>query len=338
MAEDAARLKQYDYKSNSNLVISRQGGSRVDNKYSGEVLSLHGRTGDGKRMGSAVGGGKTGGGPPKKKNKNNNTDDKKQQKDTDTKDHQDYSDLGVGSLYQPTTPQTSASYSGLLSHLRAILGNSMSLEVVVDAALEILEVVLDKDGDIRSMESSVNEILTGQSKPFADASFWDKIKSSSLGCTDYVLASDRVAMDKAAEDRGIGEEGVAVVFDSDGEGPGDASDGDDAGINDTILASDSESDDDMDGANAVTSRGGGETETKASATAVNTLDIDEHYIQRMLLPHYGGDSTVTSKLAGEVLEILGGGDERETENKLVVLLGFDKFELVKVMMENRWRL
>ena len=217
MAEDAARLKQYDYKSNSNLVISRQGGGRVDNKYSGEVLSLHGRTGDGKRMGSAVTGGK-GSAPPKKKKKKDDT--KKQGGQDNDKDHQDYSDLGVGSVYQPMTPQTSASYSSLLSHLRSVLGNSMSLDVVVDAALEILEVVLNKDGDIRSMESDVNDILTGQRRAFNDPSLWDKIKSAGLGCSDYIRAVDRVAMDKAREDTGIGEEGVAVVFDSDDEGGG----------------------------------------------------------------------------------------------------------------------
>ncbi|GMI48325.1 hypothetical protein TrCOL_g10509 [Triparma columacea] len=241
MAEDAARLKQYDYKSNSNLVISRQGGGRVDNKYSGEVLSLHGRTGDGKRMGSAVTGGK-GSAPPKKKKKKDDT--KKQGGQDNDKDHQDYSDLGVGSVYQPMTPQTSASYSSLLSHLRSVLGNSMSLDVVVDAALEILEVVLNKDGDIRSMESDVNDILTGQRRAFTDPSLWDKIKSAGLGCSDYIRAVDRVAMDKAREDTGIGEEGVAVVFDSDdeggGEGEGEDGGGEEGGINDTILASDSE--------------------------------------------------------------------------------------------------
>ena len=71
---------------------------------------------------------------------------------------------------------------------------------------------------------------------------------------------------------------------------------------------------------------------------INPLDIDEHYIQRMLLPHYSNDSNVTAKIASGVLANLEVGDERETENKLVVLLGFDKFEVVKKLMKNRWRL
>lgn len=94
----------------------------------------------------------------------------------------------------------------------------------------------------------------------------------------------------------------------------------------------------MDTSNMVTAASAGVDAPSTDSSIINTLDIDEHYIQRMLLPHYSNDSVVTSKIADSVLTILETGDERETENKLVVLLGFDKFDVVKSLMSNRWRL
>ena len=270
--------------------------------------------------------------PSKKRKK----DDKKVKEKTTAERGDEFKDLPGGSEYKPTTPQTSASYSSLLSHLRQSLGSSMSLEIVVDAAMEILEIVLDADGDIRTMESTVNEVLTGSKGPFPDSSLWDKIKGSALGCSDYVRAADRMEADKSAEDGGMNEEGVAVVFDSDDE-EGENEDGEDGNLNDTILASDSESEEEEEG-NMVTAKAKEGMEGGEGDDRINPLDIDEHYIQRMLLPHYSNDSNVTAKIASGVLANLEVGDERETENKLVVLLGFDKFEVVKKLMKNRWRL
>ncbi len=37
-----------------------------------------------------------------------------------------------------------------------------------------------------------------------------------------------------------------------------------------------------------------------------------------------------------VLSIQNAGDSRDCENKLVVLLGYDQFQFIKILFKNRW--
>ena len=345
MAEDAARMKQYGYRENSNLVLASQGRQgRGDSKFSGEVQSLFGKT-DGKRMGDMA---KADDAGVKKRRKVDKKGGKADEIASSRAGAVDFSNGGVNmaagfasAKYVPSTSQTSSSYSSLLESLRSVLSTSVSLEVVVEAASEVMEIVQDKDGDIAGMERQVYSILTGKSGAFKESGLWDRIRDSAKGCKDYVRNDDR----KAVEEDAVGEEGVAILFDSEDEGDRDGEDGE--GNYNNVLASDSDSSDEEETealGDTVTSSGGGggggagDSDAEEEESKINPADIDEHYIQRMLLPHYSNDSDVTKKISDDVLNFLEEGDERETENKLVVLLGFDKFNVVKKIMKNRWRI
>jgi len=68
---------------------------------------------------------------------------------------------------------------------------------------------------------------------------------------------------------------------------------------------------------------------------LHPLDIDAYWLQRKLSKFYS-DPMVSQARAGEVLNILRTvPDERECENQLVVLLGFDCFDFIKQLKQNR---
>ena len=69
--------------------------------------------------------------------------------------------------------------------------------------------------------------------------------------------------------------------------------------------------------------------------SLSPLDIDAHWLQRKL-SRYFDDANVSQQKSREVLDILKtASDERECENRLVLLLGYDCFDLIKVMVVNR---
>lgn len=78
--------------------------------------------------------------------------------------------------------------------------------------------------------------------------------------------------------------------------------------------------------------GGGESEV------IKVQDIDAYWLQRQVNQAFGEiDPQQAQKLAEEVLGTLEGEDERDIENRLVVLLEYDKFDLIKRLMKNRLR-
>ncbi|XP_043940140.1 U5 small nuclear ribonucleoprotein 200 kDa helicase isoform X2 [Protopterus annectens] len=64
-------------------------------------------------------------------------------------------------------------------------------------------------------------------------------------------------------------------------------------------------------------------------------DIDAYWLQRQLGRFYD-DAIMSQKKADEVLEILKtAGDDRECENQLVLLLGFNTFDFIRVLRQHR---
>ena len=74
---------------------------------------------------------------------------------------------------------------------------------------------------------------------------------------------------------------------------------------------------------------------------IDVHTVDAHWLQRHLSKYYS-DANISSKLAEEILSILlhsiQTNDERICENKLVLLLEFDKFELIKLLIKNRYKI
>ncbi|KAL0446210.1 UNVERIFIED_CONTAM: DExH-box ATP-dependent RNA helicase DExH12 [Sesamum latifolium] len=71
--------------------------------------------------------------------------------------------------------------------------------------------------------------------------------------------------------------------------------------------------------------------------SLNVQDIDAYWLQRKISQAYDQniDPQQSQKLAEEVLKILAEGDDREVETKLLVHLQFDKFSLIKYLLQNR---
>ena len=68
---------------------------------------------------------------------------------------------------------------------------------------------------------------------------------------------------------------------------------------------------------------------------LHPLDIDAHWLQRKLSKYY--EEAITSqKKSIEVLEIMQKSDnQRELENQLVLLLGYDCFDFIKMLLKHR---
>jgi pre-mRNA-splicing helicase BRR2 len=69
---------------------------------------------------------------------------------------------------------------------------------------------------------------------------------------------------------------------------------------------------------------------------LNVQDIDAYWLQRKISQAYGDiDPQLSQKNAEEVLKYLAEGDDRDVENRLVMLLDYDKFDLIKLLLRNR---
>jgi pre-mRNA-splicing helicase BRR2 len=69
--------------------------------------------------------------------------------------------------------------------------------------------------------------------------------------------------------------------------------------------------------------------------ALHPLDIDAYWLQRRLSKIYD-DAMVSQAKAAEVLNVLrDAGDDRECENQLVLLLGYDCFDFIKQLKKHR---
>lgn len=68
---------------------------------------------------------------------------------------------------------------------------------------------------------------------------------------------------------------------------------------------------------------------------LHALDIDAYWLQRSLSKFYS-DAMASQAKAAEVLSVLkNAGDDRDCENQLVLLLGYDCFDFIKVLKKNR---
>lgn len=68
---------------------------------------------------------------------------------------------------------------------------------------------------------------------------------------------------------------------------------------------------------------------------LHPLDIDAYWLQRRLSRIYD-DAMVSQARAAEVLGVLrDAGDDRDCENQLVLLLGYDCFDFIKQLKKYR---
>lgn len=335
MAEEQERSKQYDYKSNSNLVLERdRRGLRRSNEPTGEVESLRDRMA-GTRMGDRV--------KPDKPNVESVLEKKRKREGVSGADglgELKSARVGKGSmsvltemdqveigLYRPKTKETAEAYSQLLSFTQQRLGDQPA-SVLAGAADEILAHVKDKEATPAQQLRECRLLLGGN---LTDVQF-NTLLELCKGITDYVAQAQ--GEDEGEDAEMADEVGVAVVFDD--EEDDDAED-DEAGKLE-LEVKEIESDDDI-GADSVLANKsagpeGAQGDRGAQAGVLSAGEIEAYWLQRQLKEYYN-DANESQRLSNETLAILGESDKRACENKLVLLLGFDKFDLIKLLLENR---
>ncbi|KAJ7515579.1 hypothetical protein O6H91_22G019200 [Diphasiastrum complanatum] len=333
-AEAHARFKQYEYRANSSLVLTTDTRPRDTHEPTGEPESLWGKI-DPKRFGDRAYHGRA----QELDEKLAKSKKKREQKDKEkigedvprrsSKRHRGAQEESVLSIqdegmYRPKTKETRAAYEALLSTIQQQFGDQPQ-DILRGAADEVLAVLKNdkfKDPDKKKELEKLLNIVSQER--------FNQLVNISKLITDYSEGAD-VGVSGAGEalDDDIG---VAVEFEEDEEE--DESDLDE-------VQEDSEGDEDgqeTHEAEAMQMGGIDDEEMEEADEGLNVQDIDAYWLQRKISQAYQDiDPQQSQKLAEEVLKTLGEGDDRDVENRLVMLLDYDKFDLIKLLLRNRMK-
>jgi pre-mRNA-splicing helicase BRR2 len=278
-------------------------------------------------------------------------------------------DLGLDAgdvRYAPRTQVSQKAYECLLSFVMAKMGDRPR-DVLRDAAEEILRVL--KDQALREAERKrAAEMILAERMDDDEyarlSTFGRQIKdfgedAADGGGTGFGGEGEDGVVDEV-------EQGVAVVFDDEEEDVDEMGAGgglDDPVYVDQVLDADNASSDDADVAGGADLGRGDEVEegadededmaasdaefdmfaeangieggSAAFEPALDPHDVDGFWLQRQLSPHYA-DASECQAVAGRVFSVLcDASDDRGLENRLVDLLDYDKFDLVKLFIKQR---
>jgi pre-mRNA-splicing helicase BRR2 len=352
MAERDELQKRYAYHEMSNKVeqADRSQQRRNRGEPTGEVETLRGRTDLG-RMGDRIVAKKPDVKPPPKKKAKRDQEQARRQPMAVSGDT--ILDMGTLTGYQPSTDQARAAYESILTQIgsRALLGNQAP-QVLRDAAAEVISALKDQHLRDPERQEALSRLLTGKgSKAPGGLAAQQFTSFVQLGkqLDDYDKQEEKTTEEEQVDD----EMGVAVVFD---ESEDERSDKGDSDIDDNVVvdaSSDDDSQEEKDDADEedvdedvdeekVVQGLSEETKKKGRHGVDRSLsvhEIDAHFLQRQLSRHFD-DADTSAKMADDVLEIVdiqNSSDLRECENRLLVLLGFDLFDTIKLILHNRVR-
>ncbi|XP_076251373.1 U5 small nuclear ribonucleoprotein l(3)72Ab [Rhynchophorus ferrugineus] len=324
MADAAARQLQYEYKANSNLVLQadvRLIERRSRDEATGEVMSLVGKLSNTK-MGDRA-----------QRTKPGKAEERKVKRQKRDEAQYDFArmkgatllsegvDEMVGIIYKPKTQETRQTYEVLLSFLQEALGDQPR-DIICGAADEVLSVLKNDRLKEREKKKETEQLIGS----IAEERFALLVN---LGKKITDFGSD----DQKAT---AGEENIDETY----------------GINVQFEESEEEDDEDMygevreefdeeegeeareDGAIHAENLGVSAEEMKKEK-ALHPMDIDAYWLQRKLSKIYD-DAMVSQAKAAEVLNVLRDAtDDREFENQLVLLLGYDCFDFIKQLKKHR---
>lgn len=253
-------------------------------------------------------------------------------------------DLGddLANSYQPTTDTSRTAYESILTLLadKKFPFASQGSEVLKDAAQEIIEIL--KDEDHADKQERVSMLLTGKPKDFPTEMFSNMVQLGKQ-LHDY---HDRRGEDVNEKDEDIQDEGVAVVFEEDSDVSGED---DDSGVDENVVVDLSSSEDEEEQQNPQKAFEGVDDDeeqnilvhdkkSSAHMRHLSVHEIDAHFLQRQLSKHIT-DADESAEKAEEILKIIDirnkDNDDRRVENQLLVLLGFDLFPVIQLIMKSR---
>ncbi|XP_062161026.1 DExH-box ATP-dependent RNA helicase DExH12-like [Alnus glutinosa] len=340
-AEAHARHKQYEYRANSSLVLTTDSRPRDTHEPTGEPESLWGKI-DPKSFGDRAFRGK----PPELDEKLQKAKRKKKERDplaepqpgrqSKRRRLQEESVLTSSEegVYQPKTKETRAAYEAMLSVIQQQLGGQ-PLSIVSGAADEILAVLKNETFKNPDKKKEIEKLLNPIPNPV-----FDQLVSIGRLITDFQDGGDAAGPAAANGDDALDDDvGVAVEFEENEE--------DDEESDLDMVQEDEEEDDDVVEANGAggMQMGGGiddddDMREANESMSLNALSIGAYWLQGKISEAFEKqiDPQQCQKLAEEVLNILAEGDDREVESKLLVLLQFDKFNLIKFLLRNRLKI
>uniref|UniRef100_A0A671XUH0 U5 small nuclear ribonucleoprotein 200 kDa helicase n=1 Tax=Sparus aurata TaxID=8175 RepID=A0A671XUH0_SPAAU len=325
MADVTARSLQYEYKANSNLVLQADR-SLIDrtrrDEPTGEVLSLVGKL-DGTKMGDKA--------QRTKPQKLEERRDKRRKRDEDRHDINKMKgftllsegiDEMVGIVYKPKTKETRETYEVLLSFIHAALGDQPR-DILCGAADEVLAVLKNDKMRDKERRREVEQLLGP-----ADDTRYHVLVNLGKKISDYGGDKDLQNMDDNIDET----YGVNVQFESDEEEGDEDQFGE---VRDEHSDEDSEGEEAGVGCALSANLGATGDVMTVKKKDLHPRDIDAFWLQRQLSRFYD-DAIVSQKKADEVLEILKtASDDRECENQLVLLLGFNTFDFIKILRQHR---
>lgn len=324
MADAAARQLQYEYKANSNLVLQadvRLIERRSRDEATGEVMSLVGKL-DGTRMGDRA-----------QRTKPGKAEERKVKRQKRDEAQYDFArmkgatllsegvDEMVGIQYRPKTQETRQTYEVLLSFIQEALGDQPR-DILCGAADEVLQVLKndrakekEKKKETESLLGSLAEerfaLLVNLGKKITDYGNDEKSTTNDENI-DETMYGINVQFEESSEEDD--EDQYGEVRENDDEGDEGEEANDDRAIHAENL---------------------GGTEEMKKEKPLHPLDVDAYWLQRRLSRIYD-DAMVSQARAAEVLAVLkNAADDRECENQLVLLLGYDCFDFIKQLKKYR---
>ena len=201
-------------------------------------------------------------------------------------------------------------------------------DILRGAADEVLAVLKNHTLKDPERQTECQELLG----PLSNEKFADLVNLGKL-VTDYLAEGEEIAV--GGNDTLDDEIGVAVEFEEEQD--------EDNSEADEVVESDLDEDEGVeeDAETGVDIRTNMDVDDgeEAGEEGLKVQEIDAYWLQRRIARAYESiDASTSQRLAEEVLEILAGEDEREMENKLVLLLDFDKFDLIKELIRNRLKI
>ncbi|XP_053622297.1 U5 small nuclear ribonucleoprotein 200 kDa helicase [Plodia interpunctella] len=334
MADAAARQLQYEYKANSNLVLQadvRLIERRGRDEATGEVLSLSGKLG-GTRMGDRA--------QRTKPEKAEERKAKRQKRDEATYEltksktsRVAWADDTPGVLYRPRAQHTRHAYELLLSFMQSALGDQPR-DILCGACDEVLVVL--KNDKLKDLEKKKEiELLLG---PISDERF-ALLVNLGKKITDFNISAATEGSTEIDETYGINVQFEESSEEDDEDAYGEVREEDKEDGEGSENEKDKESSgEDSDGEgrkNAIHTNLSEEQSQKRRDAVLHPMDIDAYWLQRRLSRHFP-DAMVSQAKASEVLKALAeAADDRDLENRLVLLLGYDCFEFVKTLNKHR---
>ncbi|KAG7264891.1 hypothetical protein CRUP_007330 [Coryphaenoides rupestris] len=325
MADVTARSLQYEYKANSNLVLQADR-SLIDrtrrDEPTGEVLSLVGKL-EGTKMGDKS-----------QRTKPQMLEERRAKRRKRDEDRHDINkmkgftllsegiDEMVGIVYKPKTKETRETYEVLLSFIQAALGDQPR-DILCGAADEVLAVLKNEKMRDKERRREVEQLLGP-----ADDTRYHVLVNLGKKISDYGGDKELQNMDDNIDET----YGVNVQFESDEEEGDEDQFGE---VRDEHSDEDSEGEEANVGCTLSANLGVTGDVMTAKKKDLHPRDIDAFWLQRQLSRFYD-DAIVSQKKADEVLDILKtASDDRECENQLVLLLGFNTFDFIKILRQHR---